>query len=1124
MRPSFIKVKNSLKKEIEANYNSKLDTSSLQSSEEEEEYVTLLEELSSKNDLWQTYQPVYEMESLMYGFYICFKQSSFLIEDLWSILYKQLDLIPFEDSKRYIIDIISLHFKGKYTLFQLREALELYMLVSEERRNFTVVFDNRVNTMKIEITNCARYRFLFFDLFFEPIFHQHQRQELPPVFQAEDGPITLKIRNKEMVINAIPAHLWDSIKERSPVVQNMLAMNNPDGQQTVSAVLDNCLEQMQFSRSENRRKVELSELSVDMKSDPYMEAANFLHLQRSKYGKTGRDYLVSRKSFQINAINGTEPSLFQYKPLLHIIGKTGSGKNTFIELELARVRTYGAKSGVVLTKVQDVFQQVNRLQSHGIFAAPIIGKTSILEHLGTEITSLHSKVSGDFLRQPLSELVKQQEYTYFSNDCILNTLAGIREEGHFPCTNLIITIDGKKQKRSCPFYPICGAGTRDRALLQADVWIGTIDSLFKSRPLPIFNDMNMSYAEIANRYLDLLFVDEGDSSQERMDILPVTHNDIFGQLDSTFEKEILTIKNELELSHRHANNTDVNLFIEHTRNATIMVKNIIGLLLDSSFLRHSLKNRSFTIFEMVSEMAEKLVVNGEDSERFQEAILEIAEEEADLREPIESFFRRFSSIKLQKFTAIDLRSKHMHQLVAELIDKMSNILKMPLKKDLSMNHTALFMFTVFLIQFDHLYMMLINLIGSLPLHDEHEIEKRFDFIKKYIPFMPEPLTERSFQYQYKVGESEEIGTFSLYEYRGVGRELLLQFSRVYRDIDGIEGPAVVLLSGTSVAPYSPHFHIEKEVDYIISSTVSENQKSKFTIEFAICNDENNTPISVSGLRDEEKKQALKKMAMGDLPSIIMKELVFWNQRRGSDIGRGVLLITNSYEQANVVHMELNRHMPNHAIYSLARNNSRLKENQIPLNLIEQFAGFGSRILLAPMKPISTGLNILQKGSSKSFFGTVIFLVRPLPPPGQLDDMIKVMSGSSYPYIRNLVKNQQVLGKGALALKRHSLLLMKKLLSVDKTFSRLEDEYRYPISWYVMKDVRQTIGRAQRGETDARILLADASWMPTSDKGAMTKSLLHDWLFMLENSQSKETKELYHDLYLALQDLLLAQKK
>jgi hypothetical protein len=1115
MRLSFLKIKDTILKELRDIYRLKVEEKHFQSSDEEEAYTNILEELSSN---WEVYESTYKIEALMQGFHLCFNKSSFRIEDIWSVLYKQPDLIPCDDIKKFIIDILCLHFKSKYTVYQIEETLEQYMLLSYERRNFSLITDASTNTSIIEVTNNASYRHLFFNLFFDRKYHQHQRQQLPPVLQRDDLPFRVKIRDTEVEVDFIPDKLLESIYGRSSFIKQFLAKQEPNGAVT-SDVLDECLGLMQFSRICERQKVDWTNLDVDLSSDPYLEAATFINEEREKRGEHGRDYVESRNNFKIRANQTDQPHLLRYKKLLHIIGKTGSGKNTFIDLEVTRVKNKGAKSGVILTKVQDVFQHVTKMNSHGLTAAPMIGKSNILNHLGTELTSLHSQYSNDPLQHPLSLLPKQKNYRYFSNDCLIKTIANISDENYFPCTELTITIDGNQAKRCCPFFAICGAGTRDRELLSADVWIGTIDSFFQSRPLPIFNDMNKSYAEIAHSLLDVLYVDEGDSTQERMDMLPVTQNEIFGQVTSSFEKDIIKIKNELEVRHLLANDTDVNLFIEHTRHATIMVKNIIGLLIDSLSLRKYLKNRTFTIFEIANEVAEQLAVHTDDVERVHESLVSINEEDAELRTIMDVFFGKFNQLKLQKYSSIDIRPRYMHELAIETMNIISDLLNIPFRKELTLKETTLFMFSLFLIKFDYLYRVLTNLVSSLPISIEHGIDKRFDIIKRYIPFMPEPLTERSFQYQYKVRDNEATGTFSLYEYIGVGRNLLLHFSDLYLHLGGIHGPAVILLSGTSVAPFSPHFHVEKSVDYIISSTVTKEEKSQFKIEYAICHNENNLPISVSGMSEEGKKTAIKQMARGDLPSIILKELNEWDSRMGTDAGRGVFLITNSYEQSDIVHMELNRYLPNHLIYSLAPNNAVLKDNQIPLNLIQQFHKYQSRILIAPMKPISTGLNILKENSDKSFFGTFIFLVRPLPPPGQLDDMIKVLNGSSQSYIQNLIDKKILFGEGTVSLKRDSLKLMRKLISVDKAFSRLEDEYRYPISWYVMKDVRQTIGRGQRGETDVRILLADASWLPTTDKASMTKSLLHDWLFMLEHSKSTETEELYHDLYLALRQLL-----
>ncbi|WP_430885154.1 hypothetical protein [Fusibacter sp. JL216-2] len=106
---------------------------------------------------------------------------------------------------------------------------------------------------------------------------------------------------------------------------------------------------------------------------------------------------------------------------------------------------------------------------------------------------------------------------------------------------------------------------------------------------------------------------------------------------------------------------------------------------------------------------------------------------------------------------------------------------------------------------------------------------------------------------------------------------------------GKKGPAIVMLSGTSYAPASAHFHIAEEPAFLLKS---EKEEGDINQSIHIKYDSSDKPIKISGVSDSfMKKEKLKELTK-QLMSDIRFELSYW---RGEGQNRNVLLIVNSYE-------------------------------------------------------------------------------------------------------------------------------------------------------------------------------------------------------------------------------------
>ncbi|MBC8139242.1 MAG: hypothetical protein H8F28_25490 [Fibrella sp.] len=303
---------------------------------------------------------------------------------------------------------------------------------------------------------------------------------------------------------------------------------------------------------------------------------------------------------------------------------------------------------------------------------------------------------------------------------------------------------------------------------------------------------------------------------------------------------------------------------------------------------------------------------------------------------------------------------------------------------------------------------------AAPEEDDVEPHRRMPAVLRDI--LPLPPIGRQFGTYFAPGEDTKRNTnrLSYLSYTNIGRWYLLQFHRLRSDLDGLCGPHVLALSGTSYLPDSVRLHVgtkhSKPQGLLLPEDRAMDAIGDSEFRYLPLSSATRTALRVSGVPEWEKRGVLAALAnslaeagggklaaeLAEITQLGAAKPELWADRAR------LLLLVNSYDQAKIVSDALRQAWAQEAshIYHLARTPKSGEgdelvggtpykptddsETILQRTDIETFAQTGGRVLVAPIGAIGRGFNILnQEDPPIAAFGAVYFLVRPYPHP---DDM------------------------------------------------------------------------------------------------------------------------------------------
>lgn len=802
----------------------------------------------------------------------------------------------------------------------------------------------------------------------------------------------------------------------------------------------------------------------------------------------------------------------QYKDNIHIIGEVGQGKSNYKIAETFRlVSEYSANVGIVESNVSDVIKTTKALRELGVDVVPIIGKANLENHLTNYIktTCKKAKNIGELSNEEFKELED------LSGICTIAAIAGDNDitPKEFPCTKIY---DEEEEKKICPMYNNCGYFKRFLRLSKAKVWVATPHSLINMTIPRVVDPYERTFYEAFHDLLDIVFIDEADGVQRTLDGMFLKKEELVGEnqtLIDMFESLDKSITDS-NLSNKESLAYTWQMNYKQLR---VLIPKINRMIAKTSILYPYLRGEIITSFSLFSDLKNCLK-----EEKYKENELIIKK--------LESYFKytdtydiSYDSIKHEfnelynKFIWIQnigVVEEKIKEEIMELFIKYK--VTIPKNKNQELFYAKFELF-IYLVQLDFYFKVLSR---DYPLIDDainnnYEKINVYEVIRKAIrTFLTEPMTGVIFGYKFVPQSNSSQQKISIFRYSGVGRRLLDHFHEQKSEIK-LQGPSVVMLSGTSVAPGSGHFNLRNSPEYILKSfddTAKIEQK-------LLCKYDCEKLIKISGLNGEERSDALRKLTRALIRDIRI-ELNYWKNIDSYEIrDRKVLLIVNSYENCKDVGIALNNCGISYRILS-----KKVEEDyEISKELLENFQQEtdDAEVLVAPLNVISRGYNILNQ-YGKSYFGSIFFMIRPYMVPDDLESYFQILHSNLDNYIRKSKNKSNSVGEIMQEIKRLSYIDLNRI-SQNRYWKSLDEEFRKNLAWYTLVPIKQAIGRLQRGGTDCRVFYCDGAFVPEITKGELVKrenSMLAEWYKILEeNRNNLFIKELYGKFFIGIEKLI-----
>ncbi|HFK1458742.1 TPA: hypothetical protein ACGXMC_004488 [Bacillus cereus] len=787
--------------------------------------------------------------------------------------------------------------------------------------------------------------------------------------------------------------------------------------------------------------------------------------------KSQKSYVERAKRIKLQSLHVYQQTTFEYRETQHIAGGLAAGKSTWMMLETyLQVKENGAKVGFIENSVFQVLDRVKELRDLGIKAVPIIGKGSRANHEKRFLESYAdaSKDVSQFLTQTFHPLVS------ISDSCTLKALASDFERNtYYPCKSV------KQNDKTvlCPLANTCGVYKEWTELVDADVWVATTASLINSSIPAVIDPLERTIYEAMYDLLDIIFVDEADAVQKQLDEQFTVEVDAFGNNNSFFEKSLYAMSNNITGRYTEfANDKLIQRWQINSRELEKAVWSLYAKLSHTPNIQNYLKGKLLFPNKLAYELSKKVTKDEEEQRKIEKQLRKFA---VDPRKTVQ--VKR----KLDQLLVREPNKDHILQEVAKLL-KIDN--------QITRDVMDLIEFYLYFSYLDYNIKFLISYYSAVQsrLGIGYDVSPLLTKAKQYKPFLLEAMTGKLFGYRYEKTEEDKLGKFKILEYSGIGRKLLYDWSNMYEIAFKKKGPAVALLSGTSLAPGSDHYDVEVKPKWLIQSELPPSEiKQLFLPAF---DEKDGGLLCVSGKREQQRVENLSKLtaSLEDRLLVELKTLQVENRR--------ILLVVNSYEDARTVANTLEMIPRLSKQYRvLTRENDELK-NAFPRSQIEMFRKEEQKILIVPLMSVGRGFNILDGGTG-ALFGSVFFLVRPYPVPNDFNYMIQVLH-AAFPVFMNQIESRGLhYGKAIKQLRKLSMGRFESMYKRADFWAVLTSKEREVLSWFIFIPVWQMIGRLLRGGRNARVYYCDGSF---HNKNSNVPSLLEFWRMKMQKYKDDET--------------------
>lgn len=301
---------------------------------------------------------------------------------------------------------------------------------------------------------------------------------------------------------------------------------------------------------------------------------------------------------------------------------------------------------------------------------------------------------------------------------------------------------------------------------------------------------------------------------------------------------------------------------------------------------------------------------------------------------------------------------------------------------------------------------------------------------------------------------------------GLGDEVAMAFST--------RRCAVVGFSATARFSGSPTYDVLAPV-----LLYQPDEKTGVTVDEAVVTDvdDRGKPLSISGISGApERHGRAERLGFLLWETYLRDHLARLAADAQTRTRARVLLVTGSYAEARVVGRAVTRAIGatgESRVRIINRERTGDMDSQVLLpREIESFGSLSADILVAPLKVVCRGHNILQPGgSSASAIASIFVLVRPVPPT---DTPARALAHVSYDAARTPTSSSRP-GDAVAAMRRRAEHQLRHIQQNAGPFGQLPADLRHHVLCDVLVDLAQLAGRARRGGTDVRVYLVDGAF-------------------------------------------------
>ncbi|GGZ46522.1 MULTISPECIES: hypothetical protein [Streptomyces rochei group] len=636
----------------------------------------------------------------------------------------------------------------------------------------------------------------------------------------------------------------------------------------------------------------------------------------------------------------TDGAALRIDGLLHLVGMVGAGKSTLMTLVAvwAARRDIPLRTTIVVGDAAEQLRLCELFTTLGLAAVPLLGASTRETH----VQRLHRRLASRGLDNLLDH--DAQGFDELSTVCVVDALRGTEATaplryGDAPCTSLYpernttghdespgtdplpdVWRPGtphtrepdrpddefKGSRHGCPIWAECPRHRTARAQVDALIWVANPASLVQSAVPSHLNDERLRQLELACIRSDIVFVDEADSVQMKLDELfapsaTLIQPGIESWLDRlhTHKIEELSRQGRLPLTDRQVEQWNAALAV-----VTVAADRLYRLLISDESLRDWVDTEYFSPWAL----QEKLLIDwfdevpGPDAFRTGDEPDAMADEQElyedyddangeapepgpiahrdPRRDELAALLDAFRDDPLgghgRRGTLTDLMVETTQDLLHGLSpnrtqNRVRSLLEAILRRtpvtpddpargssekwlDLTCRHLEFTLLLSALHQrLDRLTHLWPHVEAALRLDTQgKELARRAPL--DYAPLIPEAPMGNVLGFQYLPDDKERdeagrtSGTLRFFRCAGVGRELLLSLTELGVDREaGRAGPHVVLMSGTSWAGESTRAHVLAPVGAVLKPSAQSLEavaRTSFSTHFLY--DEQGRPMKLSG--------------------------------------------------------------------------------------------------------------------------------------------------------------------------------------------------------------------------------------------------------------------------------------